>query len=108
MRSPMRRILISAAVALALVLAGRQPSPQASAADSRAPVEYLLAGDCADDGALEIAQAASRLPQEGGVASDEWPPNAIGGVIPPIRSVSDLFPTLDGIALDPENDRVVF
>ena len=57
---------------------------------------------------MEIAQAAGRLPQEGGVASDEWPPHAMGGVIPPIRSVSDLFPTFDGVAVDTENNRVIF
>src|SRR5713101_9331621 len=107
----MRRILISAAAAAALLLLGGEPSPQASAgapgtADDPS-VEALLAADCDDDTAMDIAQAASRLPQEGGVASDEWPPHALGGVIPPIRSVSDPFPTFDGIALDTENDRVI-
>src|SRR5439155_5482602 len=111
---PMRRILISAAAAIGLLVAGGEPWPLASAA--RAPgvsgddssLDALLAEDCADGVALEIAQAASRLPQEAGVASDEWPPHALGGVIPPVRSVSDLFPTFDGIALDTENDRVIF
>ena len=110
----MRRILISAAAAIGLLVAGGEPWPLASAA--RAPgvsgddssLDALLAEDCADGVALEIAQAASRLPQEAGVASDEWPPHALGGVIPPVRSVSDLFPTFDGIALDTENDRVIF
>jgi len=109
----MRRILISAAAALALLIAGGGPSPQASAErvggiDDDASLEALLAADCEDGAAMAIAQAAGRLPQEGGVASDAWPPNAIGGVIPPIRSVSDPFPTFDGIALDTENDRVIF
>ena len=102
----MRRIAVTVAAALVLLFAGCQPSPQARAADSRDPIEDLLAEDCVDGTAMAIAQAASRLPQEGGVASDEWPPHAIGGVIPPIRSVSDPFPTFDGIALDTENDRV--
>ena len=107
----MRRILISAAAALALLVAGGGPSPQASAPGTPAhdtSLEALLAADCDDDTAMGIAQAADRLPQEGGVASDAWPPNAIGGVIPPIRSVSDLFPTFDGMALDTQNDRVIF
>ena len=107
----MRRILISAAAALALLVAGGGPSPQASAPGAPADdtsLEALLAADCDDDTAMGMAQAAARLPQEGGVASDAWPPNAIGGVIPPIRSVSDLFPTFDGMALDTENDRVIF
>jgi 6-phosphogluconolactonase (cycloisomerase 2 family) len=108
----MRRVLIAAAAASALLLAGGEPSPQASApidvSDDDASLEALLAADCVDDTAMEIAQAAGRLPQEGGVASDEWPPHAIGGVIPPIRSVSDLFPTFDGVAVDTENNRVIF
>ena len=107
----MRRVLIAAAAASALLLAGAEPSPEASApgdlADD-ASLEALLAADCVDDTAMEIAQAAGRLPQEGGVASDEWPPHAMGGVIPPIRSVSDLFPTFDGVAVDTENNRVIF
>ena len=107
----MRRFLIAAAAASALLLVGVERSPQASAAidgDDDASLEALLAADCVDDTAMTIAQAAGRLPQEGGVASDEWPPHAIGGVIPPIRSVSDLFPTFDGIAVDTENNRVIF
>src|SRR6266508_5656008 len=107
----MRRILIPGAAALVLLLAGGERSPQASGADAAGDdtaLEALLAEDCVDDTAGAIAQAAGRLPQEGGVASDDWPPHAIGGVIPPIRSVSDPFPTFDGIALDPENDRVIF
>ena len=89
----MRRMLISAAAALGLLLSGGAPSPQAS----EAPVPFITdvsgdettldALDCVDDTAMAIAQAADRLPQEGGVASDEWPPHAIGGVIPPVRSV---------------------
>jgi len=107
----MRRILISAAAALALLVAGGERSPQASAAGAASgdpSLDALVDADCIDDTALQVAPAAGRLPQEGGVASDEWPPHAIGGVLPPIRSVSDLFPTFDGIALDTENDRVIF
>jgi hypothetical protein len=97
---PMRRILISAAAALAVLLAGSVRSPKAAGpppADDES-LEALLAEDCVDGTATAIAQAAARLPQEGGVASDDWPPHAMGGVIPPIRSVSDPFPTLDDIA----------
>jgi len=109
----MRRILVSVAAAALFFIAGSGPSPQASAAretaaSAAASLDELLAEDCADDVAQAIANAAGKLPQEGGVASDDWPPHAIGGVIPPIRSVSDPFPTFDGIALDPENDRVIF
>src|SRR5262245_3780233 len=109
----MRRILISAAAALVLLVAGGGPASQASVEhagriDDDASLDALLAADCEDGTAMAMAQAASRLPQEGGVASDAWPPGAIGGVIPPIRSVSDPFPTFDGVALDTENDRVIF
>ena len=108
----MRRIFISAAVAVFLLLGAGQRSPQASSAGGAAfddsSLEELLAAECVDETAMTIGQAATRLPQEGGVASDDWPPNVIGGVIPPIRSVSDPFPTFDGIALDTENNRVIF
>jgi len=106
----MRRILISAVAAVGLLFGGSAPDPQASAgsAADNGSLEALLAADCVDDTALAISQAAGRLPQEGGVASDDWPPGATGGVIPPIRSVSDPFPTFDGVALDTENDRVIF
>src|SRR6266446_5653420 len=107
----MRRILISAAAALALLVAGGERSPQASASDAAtgdASLDRLVDADCVDDTALQIAQAAGRLPQEGGVASDEWPPHAMGGVLTPIRSVSDPFPTFDGVAIDTENGRIIF
>ena len=108
----MRRILIFAAAGLGLLLAGGAPSaqngPAPGAAGGDAALEKLLAADCSDDAALAIARAAGRLPQEGGVASDDWPPQATGGVLPPIRSVSDPFPTFDGIALDTENNRLIF
>ena len=106
----MRRILMSAAAAAAVLLAGSMRSPEATAA--RAPgapgasLDELLSADCTDGTAAAAAQEAARLPQEGGVASDEWPPHAIGGVIPPIRSVSDPFPTFDGVAQTTEAKAV--
>jgi len=109
----MRRIVISTAAIVAGVLVaigGRSPqgsAPSRGDADS-VSLDNLLAADCEDASASAIVQAAARLPQEGGVASDDWPPHAVGGVIPPIRSVSDPFPTFDGMALDLENDRVIF
>src|SRR6267142_6212560 len=109
----MRRILISAAAATLLFLAGGERSPQANAdgPNDMTSLDDLLAEDCADDVAQTAAPTARRLRsgvEEGGVASDEWPPNAIGGVIPPIRSVSDPFPFFDDIAADTKNDRVIF
>ena len=107
----MRRLLIAASTVLALALIGADRftlAGAASGATDEASLDELLAADCIDDAAIDVQQAAGRLPQEGGVASDDWPPNAVGGVIPPLRSVSDPFPTFDGIALDTENDRVIF
>jgi DNA-binding beta-propeller fold protein YncE len=107
----MRRMLIAASTVIAVALVGAERFPLTGAASSSTDkplLDELLAAECLDDAAMEVAQAAARLPQEGGVASDDWPPNAIGGVIPPLRSVSDPFPTFNGIALDTENDRVVF
>jgi 6-phosphogluconolactonase (cycloisomerase 2 family) len=109
----MRRILVPVTAAALWLFVSAGPSPQASGAGENAlsdtpSLDALLVEDCVDDAAQAIAQAAARLPQEGGVASDEWPPNALGGVLPPVRSVYDPFPTFDGIALDTENDRVIF
>jgi 6-phosphogluconolactonase (cycloisomerase 2 family) len=106
-------MLIPAAVAIGLLIAGGERSPRASSDPVANPADQLaldelLDADCIDDVAAGVAQAAGQLPQEGGVASDNWPPNAIGGVFQPLRSVSDPFPTFDGIALDTENDRVIF
>jgi 6-phosphogluconolactonase (cycloisomerase 2 family) len=110
----MRRILrlvLSLVAASALLVAGGEQAPLASGTSTGTTddaLEALLAADCMDGSAMAMAQAAARLPQEGGVTSDEWPPHAVGGVIPPIRSVSDFFPTFDGLALDTVNDRVIF
>lgn len=106
-------MFIAAAVALVLFISSIGRSPQASSpppagAGGEPSLDELLAAECLDDSARAVQQAAGRLPQEGGVATDDWPPNAVGGVIPPIRSVADPFPTFDGMALDTENDRVIF
>ena len=82
----MHRILVSVAAAALFFIASSGPSPQASAAretaaSAAASLDELLAEDCADDVAQAIANAAAKLPQEGGVASDAWPPNAVGGLL---------------------------
>jgi DNA-binding beta-propeller fold protein YncE len=105
----MRRVVLSAAAAVLLILTSGRPSPEAHTAGSLEPsaLHQLLAEECVDETAGVVAQAAARLSQEGGVLAENWPPNAIGGVLPPVRSVSDPFPTFDGIAIDPDNDRVI-
>src|SRR3989442_13276759 len=101
-----RRILLPIAAAVLLLLFGGRQSPHASdlGRGSDPGLDALLAEDC-DDAGAQAAQPERFV--EGGVLADNWPPNAIGGLIPPLRSVADLFPTFDGIALDTENDRVI-
>jgi hypothetical protein len=101
-----RRITVPIVVAALLLLFGGRETPRASNLD-HAPdpdLEVLLAEDCGDD-AAQAAQVEKFV--EGGVLADNWPPNAVGGLIPPLRSVADPFPTFDGLALDIENDRVI-
>src|SRR2546426_9467164 len=92
------RITVPIVVAALLLLFGGRQIPRANNLD-RAPepdLEALLAEDC-DDGGAQAAQAEKFV--EGGVLADNWPPNAVGGLIPPLRSVADPFPTFDGLAL---------
>ncbi len=119
-----RRLMCSAATAVVVLLALGQSPPQArGAAPSRAHafdpahlptiIDPPDEKDCLDDAAadaaadLQAAQSFALQAHEGGVLADDWPPNAIGGLIPPVRTVYDPFPTFDGIALDTENDRVI-
>ena len=102
-----RTSLLSVAAAVLLIFGSGRPSPEASAPDSTVAADLTdstLAEDCVADA---VALAALQSPSLGGVAADDWPPNAIVGLVPPIRSVADPFPTFDGIALDTENDRVI-
>ena len=103
----LRRLgIVCAAAVLLLVTRGQQSSRAAdSSGADPSSIDELLAEDCVDDAGT---QSAAQLPREGGVADADWPPGAIGGLIPPIRSVSDPFPTFDGIALDPINNKVIF
>src|SRR5207248_216503 len=104
-----RRLLISTAAAAALVVGGSRQAPEASAPAPPAPawsdlasIDELEAEDCVDG-----SMAAAQQFREGGVADEKWPPGALGGIMPPIRSVYDPFPTFDGLALDAENNRVI-
>lgn len=102
----LRRLALPAAVAVLVLISGRQQTPGASnLAHSMLPPAGELVETCVDDAVPLLA------PQErflaGGVLDENWPPNALGGFIPPARSVYDPFPTFDGIAVDTENDRVI-
>ncbi len=98
---------VLAAATLALLFAAGQPVQPSTALPAPAPAIDPVPEDCID-GAID--QAAPEAPRfiEGGVLTEAWPPGAIGGMVDPIRSVSDPFPTFDGLALDPVNDRVIF
>ncbi len=98
-------LILSATTLSLLFVAGRQVDPSTARPPSPATIPFIepLPADCVDDGAQQPPQFI-----EGGVITEDWPPGAIGGLIDPIRSVSDPFPTFDGLALDPVNDRVIF
>jgi 6-phosphogluconolactonase (cycloisomerase 2 family) len=106
----MRRIVLPLAVVALVFGLNARRAPQASSPDPAAAAAAFDASnpdflDC-DDGA-EVQQAAEQF-VEGGVVSEAWPPHAIGGVLTPIRSVYDPFPTFDGVTLDTTNDKVIF
>src|SRR5262245_15172859 len=102
------RIAVSLVAAATIVAAGGRQTPEARAPEPAAPawdaatLEELAAADCVDG-----AGVAAQQFREGGVADDKWPPGAMGGILPPVRSVADPFPTFDGMALDPGNNRVI-
>src|SRR5437867_4950486 len=89
-----RRLAITFAAAVLVLAAGGRQSFQASAvagahaSSSESDFDSALE-DCVSDAPPDGLQRTG----EGGVADDRWPPGAIGGIIPPIRSVSDLFQT---------------
>jgi 6-phosphogluconolactonase (cycloisomerase 2 family) len=94
-----RRVNVILAVAAFAVAASGRPSSVTRGLDPSAagvPGEHCL------------DQAVQPLPHETGVLDDDWPPGAIGGLMAPVRQIYDPFPTFDGIALDTENDRVIF
>ena len=103
-----RTSLLSVAAGVILLFGSGRSSPEASGPDpavATALTDSTMAPECFADA---VALAALQGGSLGGVTADDWPPNAIGGLIAPIRSVSDPFPTFDGIAIDSENDRVIF
>jgi len=103
-----RTSLLSIAAGVLVLFASARSSPEASAPDptsAAALTDSTMPEECFADA---VALAALQRTSLGGVVADDWPPGALGGLIAPIRSVSDPFPTFDGIAVDSENDRVIF
>jgi hypothetical protein len=112
-----RHLLVSGFVIGVLIMTLDRWSTQANERDaaiarsaamakvSATAVASVMDPDCEEDAALMAALQEQF--QAGGVLAENWPPNAIGGLIPPVRSVSDPFPTFDGMALDTVNNRVI-
>lgn len=115
-----RRAVLPIASGILLLLAGGQrlaPSIEAeivpAAVEGNQPGELCLYDPTSwesQTGPVAARQQAARAParQEVGSVSADWPGREVlGGDIPPVRAVADPYPTFDGIALDPENNRVV-
>jgi 6-phosphogluconolactonase (cycloisomerase 2 family) len=105
---PRRLLFLTLTVALLLLGIGQSP-PQArsrerAAAPATDPYEESDEA-CAIDAAM-IAALQEQF-QAGGVLADNWPPDALGGLVPPLRSVHDPYPTYDGLAFDPLAGRVI-
>ena len=106
----MRRAVLPLAVVLALLATSRQ---QARTVPLDVAVPMLKATEPADvclmpeAGYAGQAAAAAARPSATSVPSD-WPGKpVIGGNVPPIRVVTDLYPINDGIAVDPQNGLVL-
>jgi DNA-binding beta-propeller fold protein YncE len=97
----MRRAVSTLLVTIAVALVANDHPASTSDRTARS-VEPLIDENCIE----EFGQQA--LAHESGVLDDDWPPGAIGGLMTPLRAVYDPFPTFDGVALDTENDRVIF
>jgi 6-phosphogluconolactonase (cycloisomerase 2 family) len=101
--------LAALAVAAVMFLAFQdRSSGPISAATALPMLEATKPADmCAWPRHAAYAQAPPAAAESGGVPAD-WPgPTAVGGDVPPLRIVTDPYPTFDGLAVDPENDLVV-
>lgn len=109
----MRRSFTVLIAALGVIAFGYDRSAGPISAKTAAPL--LKATEPAD---LCIRPTFDYGPQAGRSGSDrpgalavsaDWPgKNAVGGDVPPIRIVTDPYPTFDGMAVDTENNLVVF
>jgi DNA-binding beta-propeller fold protein YncE len=104
-----RRLPFLTLIAAVLVLGLGQSPPQARSRE-RVVAASADAHDESDEAcAIDAAMMAALQEQfqAGGVLADDWPPAAIGGLVPPLRSVHDPYPTYDGLAFDPVAGRVI-
>ncbi len=105
----MARRIPSVLAALAVVVAATQVQRASTADPPLSPLPPAPTGTIRGDAAGPPPQAApAEKFVEGGVLDEAWPPNALGGMMEPVRSIHDAYPTFDGIALDTVNDKVIF
>jgi DNA-binding beta-propeller fold protein YncE len=99
------RSLITAAASLTLLLVGQPKSDgPPRAADPVLPGGETALEAVARENACEMPGVAEQAP-----AWPDWGSADIaGGDVPPTRVVSDPYPILHSVAVDPDNDRVVF
>jgi DNA-binding beta-propeller fold protein YncE len=104
-----RRLLFLTLIAALLVLGIGQSPPQARSRERDATPATGVYEEPDEACAVDAAMMAALQEQfqAGGVLADDWPPDAIGGLVPPLRSVHDPYPTYDGLAFDPIAGRVI-
>ena len=108
----MRRLLVTTIGLLVLAVAGLRPVPTtphdticavpASPLSEARLLAVELENGCLEEGGVEA-----------GVEQDSWPPGwdtaaIAGGDVPPSRVVSDPYPTLHSVVVDPDRNRVFF
>lgn len=111
----LRRVTLSALVALAVLVAGNRPSGPISA-EMAMPLlkatespDICLRPDLYPDEPDE-AEYQAQAPRPAGALAvpADWPgKDVVGGDVPPTRIVADPYPTFDGLAVDAENNVVV-
>src|SRR5262245_40725277 len=112
----MRRLLIATAGLLLFSIAGRHPITS-NDADGVCPVPSESARGRSTLSLSEATLLALELENgcvdDAADADDAWPPgwnaaSIAGGDVPPSRVVSDPYPTLHSVVVDPDRNRVFF
>jgi DNA-binding beta-propeller fold protein YncE len=102
----MRRLLVTTVGLLLLAAAGRHPPTPDNT------ICVLPASPLAEARLLAV-ELENGCIEEAGVEDDAWPPGwdtaaIAGGDLPPSRVVSDPYPTLHSVVVDPDRNRVFF
>ena len=102
------RTLIASAGLLLLMMSGRHSGdPNATATTCPVPSSAL------SEAALLAIESDNGCLDDDAAPPDAWPPGwdtttMAGGDVPPARVVSDPYPTLHSVAVDPDRNRVFF